>query len=408
MKFEIIILLVIAARLSAELFLLSINRRYLSRRDRELRGTSEQIDSKRLDYCLERSSFASWQMAFDAALLILILYSGVLPQFFEWFRSLAGEGVFSGATLLVLLPLIMGLFSYPWDYYHNFVLEEKYGFNKMSIALWFKDQLKGIILGLTIGLPLVAGLLWLFANLGATWWIYGALTMIVFQLLALLLFPKLILPLFYKLEDLPEGDLKENLGDFMRTCSFEASKMQVMDGSTRSGHSNAFFTGFGKARQVVLFDTLIDQLDGRQLKAVLAHEIGHYRLGHIPKRLIFSIFTTFGSFYLLNVLSTWPPFFTSFGFENGDPVALFLLVSLLSGEFMFWFSPIGNGLSRRHEFEADAYARQQTGDPEALVEALNILAEENLSNPFPHSLYNLFYASHPDFHERKRALLPKA
>lgn len=405
MKFEFFILLVIAARLIAELILLSINRSYLIQRDRDLKGTDEEIDTKRMNYCLDRFSFAHWHLIFDALLLFTVLYSGFLPYFFEWFRAVFGSGVFSGASLLIAVSLLMGLLGYPWDYYHHFVLEEKYGFNKMSVGLWVKDHIKSIMLGFIIGAPLVAGLLYLLENLGESWWIYGALTMIAFQFLALLFFPKIILPLFYKLQDLPDGELKDGLGDFMRSCGFEANKMQVMDGSTRSGHSNAFFTGFGKARQVVLFDTLIDQLDGRQLKAVLAHEIGHYRLGHIPKRLLFSVFTTFASFYLLSLLKEWPTFFNSFGFQVGDPVALFLLVSLLMGEFMFWISPLGNGLSRKHEFEADAYASQQTDDPEALVEALNILAEENLSNPFPHRLHNLFYASHPDFYERKKALL---
>ncbi len=405
MKFELFILLVIAARLSAELILLGLNRSYLKKCVAELRGSPDEIAPKRLNYCLEKFSFGGSQMIFDVLLLIALLYSGILPQFFEWFRAIAGEGIWSGSILLVVISMIMSLFGFPWDYYHHFVLEEKYGFNKMSVALWLKDHLKGLVLGILIGLPVVAGLLWLLKNLGSGWWIYASLAMLAFQLLGLFLFPKFILPLFYKLEDLPEGDLKEQLGSFMRECDFEASKMQVMDGSTRSGHSNAFFTGFGKARQVVLFDTLLDQLDTRQLRAVLAHEIGHYRLGHIPRRLIFAAFSLFGSFYLLSVLSQWPPFFESFGFDVGDPVALFLLVSLLLGEFMFWFSPIGNGLSRKHEFEADSYAREKTGDPEALVEALQILAEENLSNPFPHRIFNLFYASHPDLHERRKALL---
>ena len=405
MKFELFILLVIAARLSAEIILLLINRAYLKKRATELIGSSDEIDQTRLNYCLEKFSFGGFQMIFDAIILIAFLYSGILPQFFEWFRAFAGDGILSGSALLIAISMLMGIFSFPWDYYHHFVLEQKYGFNKMGVALWLKDHIKGLLLGIVIGVPLVAGLLWLYENLGEGWWIYASLVMIAFQLLGLFLFPKLILPLFYKLEDLPEGDLKHELGKFMSACDFEASKMQVMDGSTRSGHSNAFFTGFGRARQVVLFDTLIEQLDSRQLKAVLAHEIGHYRLGHIPRRLIFATISLFGSFYLLNVLSEWPPFFESFGFSVGDPVALFLLVSLLLGEFMFWFSPIGNGLSRKHEFEADAFAKEKTDDPEALVEALQILAEENLSNPYPHKIFNLFYASHPDLHERRSALL---
>ncbi len=405
MEFELFILLVIAARLSAEIILLLINRGYLKKRAQETLGSSDEIAPNRLNYCLEKFSFGGFQMIFDTLILVAFLYSGILPQFFEWFRDFVGHGIWSGSALLIVVSMMMGIFSFPWDYYHHFVLEQKYGFNKMGIGLWLKDHFKGLLLGIIIGVPLIAGLLWLYKNLGTGWWIYASIVMIVFQLLGLFLFPKFILPLFYKLEDLPDGELKLHLGDFMSACDFEASKMQVMDGSTRSGHSNAFFTGFGKARQVVLFDTLIDQLNSRQLKAVLAHEIGHYRLGHIPRRLIFATISLFASFYLLSVLSEWPPFFESFGFTVGDPVALFLLVSLLLGEFMFWFSPLGNGLSRKHEFEADAYAKAKTGDPEALVEALQILAEENLSNPYPHKIFNLFYASHPDLHERREALL---
>ena len=225
-----------------------------------------------------------------------------------------------------------------------------------------------------------------------------------FQLLMLVLYPKLILPLFNKLTPLPEGELRDRLLALGDRTGFKAQAIQVMDGSKRSGHSNAFFTGFGRYRRIVLYDTLMNQLSEEELEAVLAHEIGHYRCGHIPKMIAISAAMLLGGFALIAWLanSTW--FNPAFGLPLGEIAPSLLLFGLLSGAVTFWFSPIGNFFSRKHEYEADTFARDAMKSGEPLSGALRKLAQKNLSNLTPHPWFSAFYYSHPTLVERERAL----
>ncbi len=225
-----------------------------------------------------------------------------------------------------------------------------------------------------------------------------------FQQLMLVLYPKLILPLFNKLTPLPEGDLRNRLLALGDRTGFRARAIQVMDGSKRSGHSNAFFTGFGRFRRIVLFDTLMAQLSAEELEAVLAHEIGHYRCGHIPKMLAVSAAMQLGGFALIAWLARSPWFNTAFGFPPGELAPAFLLFGLLSGLVMFWFSPLTNYFSRRHEYEADAFARDAMGSASPIVGALRKLAQKNLSNLTPHPWFSAFFHSHPTLVERERSV----
>ena len=220
----------------------------------------------------------------------------------------------------------------------------------------------------------------------------------------LVLYPKLILPLFNKLTPLAEGEARTRLLALSDRTGFRASTIEVMDGSKRSAHSNAFFTGFGRFRRIVLFDTLMTQLSQEELEAVLAHEIGHYRRGHIPQRLVTMALLQFGAFAAIAWLAQAPWFNSAFGLPAGATAPTFLLFGLLGGLATFWFSPIGNWVSRKHEYEADAFAREAVGGPAPLSGALRKLSQKNLSNLTPHPLYSAVYYSHPTLVERERAL----
>ena len=278
------------------------------------------------------------------------------------------------------------------------------------MKLWVIDKIKGTLIGFVIGIPL----LWLLMNLVGwledSWWIYAFAIMMAFQLLMMVLYPMLIMPLFNKLSPLEEGPLKERLMALSDRAGFKAKTIQVIDGSKRSAHSNAYFTGFGKFRRIVLYDTLIEQLDEEALEAVLAHEIGHYKKGHIPKMIVMSAAMMLAAFWIIDSLLHSSAFFEGFGFsplasgQAGNLGIAMLLFSLIGGLVTFWISPITNTLSRKHEYEADAFARDAVHGWEPLSRALRRLSEKNLSNLNPHPTYSGFHYSHPTLLERERAM----
>jgi STE24 endopeptidase len=255
-----------------------------------------------------------------------------------------------------------------------------------------------------IGFPLAWGLLALVRWVGSAWWIWGFALIFGFQLLMMVLYPKLILPLFNKLAPLPEGEQRTRLLALADRTGFRAQTIEVMDGSKRSGHSNAFFTGFGRFRRIVLFDTLVAQLAQDELEAVLAHEIGHYKRGHIPKMLAAMAALQLAAFAAVAGLADAPWFNPAFGLPAGALAPTFMVFGLCGGLVTFWFSPLGNFISRKHEYEADAFARDAMGSPAPLVGALRKLAQKNLTNLTPHDLYSAIYYSHPTIIERERAL----
>jgi STE24 endopeptidase len=287
-------------------------------------------------------------------------------------------------------------------------LEERFGFNTTTPKTWWLDWLKGLLLSLAIGLPLVALILKLFVWLGAWWWFWAWVCFAVFQLVMMALAPALILPLFNKFTPLEEGELRERLLALGQRAGFRAREIQVMDGSKRSRHSNAFFTGLGRFRKIVLFDTLVEQLNQPELESVLAHEIGHYKKGHIPKTIALSLGGSLLGFYMIALLAKSGWFLRAFGFAPGNLAPALLLISLLAGVVTFWVSPLFHGLSRRHEYEADAFAAELIHRYEPLVAALRKLNEKNLSNLTPHPFYSGFYYSHPTLLEREAALTRRA
>lgn len=401
----------IVLRLVADLILSALNRAEVRRNAHAAPpGVAAIMDEatykKSVAYTLAKSRFGMVTEIFDTLVLAMVIFGGVLPVLYSLVVGWGGPDAIWTRTLFILFAgVLISIPSLPFEWWEQFGLEQKFGFNKSTPGLWVMDKLKGTLVMFAIGFPLLFALLWVVGWAGDTWWIWGFALMFGFQILMLILYPKVILPLFNKLTPLPEGELRTRLLALGDRTGFEAKTIEVIDGSKRSGHSNAYFTGFGRFRRIVLFDTLIAQLTPEELEAVLAHEIGHYRRGHIPKMIAMSAVMMLGGFAAIAWLakSTW--FNTAFGFPPGEIAPSFLLFGLLSGLVTFWFGPLGNLLSRKYEYEADAFARDAMGGPAAMIGALRKLAQKNLTNLTPHRWFSSFYYSHPTLVEREAALV---
>ena len=414
--FAIIALVLLLSRAIAELWLSRLNQQHVRAHANEVPPTFREIVDeptyrRSVEYTLAKSRFGEVITLFDAVLLIGLLFSGVLPWAFEKFTGAFGTSVWAMTGFLFATGIILSIVSLPFAWYAQFKLEERFGFNTTTVKTWVLDRVKGLLLAVLLGLPLLALVLKLVEWTGLNWWIWAALLVIAFQLLLMLIAPAVIMPLFNKFTPLPEGSaLRERLFALAKRTDFPTRSIEVMDGSKRSHHSNAFFTGFGRFRKIVLFDTLVDQLAEPELESVLAHEIGHYKKRHVMKLLCVSIFGVFIGFAAVAWLARQEWFYRAFGFDYhagfaaGNVVPAMLLFALLAGTISFWFSPLIHLWSRRFEYEADAFAHATMGDAQPLVQALRKLTEKNLSNLTPHPLYSGFYYSHPTLLEREQAL----
>lgn len=405
----LIVLGLILARWAMEFWLRRLNRRHVLAHAKGVpeafKGTIDEATyAKSIQYTLAKSRLSEWEDSYDLVILLGVLFSGVLPWAFYAFTGLLGGAGWSRAAFLFAAGVALSLPGLPLEWYAQFRLEERFGFNTTTPRLWWLDRLKGLLLGLVLGYPLLVMVLKLVEWTGRWWWFWAWAGLLVFQLLLVVLAPVLILPLFNKFTPLPPGSLRDRLLALADRTGFRARAIQVMDGSKRSRHSNAFFTGFGRFRKIVLFDTLIAQLKEPELEAVLAHEIGHYRKKHIPKMLAGSAAGSLWGFFFLAQLAGQDWFYRAFGFEPGNIVPALLLFGLLSGVVTFWFSPLAHYWSRRYEYQADAYAAKAMGGSLSLIGALRKLTEKNLSNLTPHQLFSGFYYSHPTLLERERAL----
>ncbi len=343
-----------------------------------------------------------------------IVFLGVLLVFwwcggFGWLdervRLFVGEGgpILRGLVFVAALVFALGLLRLPFDYYETFVLEERFGFNRATLGIWIADLVKGAALSFAIGAPLLAGLLWIFETVPLAWlWGWGLVTLV--SLLLAYVAPTWILPLFNRFEPLPEGSLRRSIEEMARKCDYPLAEVSVMDGSKRSTKSNAFFTGFGKQKRIALFDTLIAKHSESELVGVLAHEIGHFKLRHIVKALVLGTLTTGAMFFLLGQMMENRALFDAFGVRETSVYVSLVLFGILMTPVNDLLSVAGNWLSRKHEFEADAYAAKATGDPGAMGEALRKLSRDNLSNLTPHPFYVFLHYTHPPVVERIAAL----
>lgn len=371
---------------------------------------SLQAHQKAADYTIAKGRLGLIEMALSAAVLLGWTLLGGLHVLNQLLLSLLGGGMWQQLALLAAFTAISGLIGLPLSLYQTFVVEERFGFNKMTWRLWLADAAKGLIVGALIGLPIAASMLWLMGATGRLWWLWAWAFWMGFNLLLMLIYPTFIAPLFNKFQPLEDEGLKARVTALMQRCGFSAKGLFVMDGSRRSAHANAYFTGFGAAKRVVFYDTLLRQLTPGEVEAVLAHELGHFKHRHIVQRVILMFALSLAGFALLGWLSTQVWFYTGLGVlpsvsldpalaaAPNDALAL-LLFMLVVPVFTFFISPLFSRLSRRHEFEADAYAMAHASGAD-LSSALLKLYEDNASTLTPDPVYVNFYYSHPPATER--------
>ncbi|CDG84509.1 M48 family metallopeptidase [Janthinobacterium agaricidamnosum] len=366
---------------------------------------------KAADYTVAKTRFGLLGLVVNSAVLIGFTLLGGLQWLAIGVLHLTGPGMLYQIGLIVAFAAISGLIDLPFDYYKQFVLEQRFGFNKMSKGLFFGDMLKGVLLGAVIGLPLIWVVLTLMGQTGDLWWLYAWLVWSGFQLLMMVLYPTVIAPLFNKFVPLADASLKARIEGLMQRVGFASKGLFVMDGSKRSAHGNAYFSGFGANKRIVFFDTLLSRLAPQEIEAVLAHELGHFKLKHIVKRIAVMFVVSLGFLALLGFLKNQLWFYTGLGV---DPVALMLagqsndamvllLFMLALPVFTFLLGPLTSLSSRKHEFEADAFAATHT-DARDLVSALVKMYEDNASTLTPDPLHSAFYDSHPPASVRIRHL----
>lgn len=400
----------VVARWAAETCLSGLNRQHVNAHAGAVpEAFRDTVDAptyaRSVEYTLAKSRFGILEDAWGTLILLLALFTPVVPGVFSAFRDRFGAGVVTDTCWLFSVGMLLSIPELPFSWWQQFRIESRFGFNQSTQGTWWMDRLKGLLLGAVLGIPLLMLLLKLVSWLGDSWWIAGWAVMLGFQLLMTVLAPLVILPLFNKLTPLPDGSLRDRLLKLGERTGFSARSILVMDGSRRSSHSNAFFTGFGSFRKIVLFDTLINQLTEPELEAVLAHEVGHYKRGHIPKMLLGSAAMSFLGFACVAWLARRPEFTGAFGFAPGSGLAPALLCfGLLGGTVTFWTGPLMNRWSRKHEFEADRYAADAMGETTSLIGALRKLSEKNLSNLTPHPIFSAWHYSHPTLVEREQAL----
>ncbi len=353
---------------------------------------------KAADYSVDRSRFALQTTLVDSALLMFLTLGGGLA----WLHDLCSArlaGLPYGLALIFSVMLISGIIDLPFSLYRQFVIEARHGFNRMTLGLFFADLAKQTLIGIVIGAPLILAVLWLMNSMGSLWWLYVWLFWSAFNLLIMFVYPTWIAPLFNKFSPLADGEMKTRIEALLVRCGFRSSGLFVMDGSKRSSHGNAYFTGFGNNKRIVFFDTLLERLTPSEVEAVLAHELGHFRRHHIVYRMALMFALSLGFLWLLGQLIDAPWFYSGLGVPAQNTALALVLFFLVIPVFTFLLSPLGSYLSRRNEFEADAYAAEHASAGD-LVRALVKLYEENAATLTPDPLHSLFYDSHPPAAQR--------
>lgn len=374
----------------------------------------EHVDAQTLEKtCLyEDAKYKLWipssilELVLSLYLVYCFFYPALLERICTW-----TENSFFVAVLFIVLGGIPGaILSVPFALYSEFGIEKHFGFSNMTLGMWISDEIKGFLINLVIMAPLLLAMIGLFKYASGWWWILLGCIYLAFSLGVSIVYPIFIAPIFNKFTPLEDGELKTRLEELLKKCGFKASGLFVMDASKRSGHSNAYFTGFGKSKRVVLYDTLIEQLTIDEIEAVLGHELGHYKHHHILKKMMFMIPGVFAALFVASLFIKLPELYIGFGFDVGDFIPyqmMFIgvfLISLVFGEWMDLFRPILNFLSRRDEFQADAFAKKICGSGEPLCTALIKLNKENLSEIQVPKIYSVFNYNHPPLLERIAAL----
>jgi STE24 endopeptidase len=354
---------------------------------------------KAADYSAEKIKASQYFHLFDLIIFILWTLGGGLEFLNRFAMTLGTSDITKGLIFFGLLGLISSALSLPHSLYFTFVIEEKYGFNKTTLKTYIMDRIKGAILAIAIGGPIAWSILKIMEKLGNTWWIYAFIFLTVIQLLLIFIFPTFIAPIFNKFSPLPEGEVKERIVLLLEKCGLRNSGLFVMDASKRSGHGNAYFTGFGKNKRVVFFDTLINTLDAEEVEAVLAHELGHMKKKHILKGMIKGFAMSFIGFAVLGYLKNSFEFFQGHGVQTPSNYMALTLFSMVAGVYTYFLTPVSAWFSRKNEYEADEFASKHAR-ADKLITALVKMYRDNASSLTPDPIYSKFYFSHPPALER--------
>ena len=353
-----------------------------------------EAHQKAADYTLAKIKLGNIDGALGIIILLLLTLGGGINSAFSYWTSIASSPLIAGVAATATIFLIMTVVEIPTSVYQTFVIEEKFGFNKSSVNQFIKDQFLHLALGAAIGLPILALILWVMDNVGSLWWLWAWGIIMGFSLLMSWLFPTLIAPLFNKFTPMEEGSLKDRIQGLLARCGFNSQGIFIMDGSKRSGHGNAYFTGLGNNKRIVFFDNLVNSLDDEELEAVLAHELGHFKCKHVIKMLIATSIMTLISFAILGWLINEPWFYSGLGVEQPSNAAALLLFMLVSSSFTFFMQPISAYFQRQFEFEADDFAANNA-KASKMISGLVKLYEENANTLTPDPLYSAFHYSHP-------------
>ena len=356
---------------------------------------SLEAHRKAADYSIAKTRLNIAAIVFDAAVLLALTFGGGLQAIDNLAASFFPAGIARGVLFVAILTVIMSVIELPFSLYRTFGIESRFGFNKMTLAMFFADLAKTSALSVVLGLPLLFTVLWLMAGMGELWWLYVWMVVVAFMLFMQFIAPTVIAPLFNKFSPMHDGEMKQRIENLISRCGFTSKGLFVMDGSKRSSHGNAYFTGFGNSKRIVFFDTLLSRLEIPEIEAVLAHELGHFRMRHVIKRLGLMVVSTLLFFWLLGTLKDQAWFYEGLNvaYPATDAMALTLFF-LVVPVFTFLFQPLLAMYSRKHEFEADEYAAQFTPARD-LIHALVKLYKDNASTLTPDPLHSAFYDSHP-------------
>ncbi len=380
-------------------------------RERVPEAFSGQIElaahQKAADYTCAKTRLSLRAIAFDAALLLAFTLGGGIQLVNDWSLSVFDTPLVQGMAVIVTVLLISSILETPFGLYSTFVIEAGFGFNKMTPGLYLLDALKGLLLGAVLGLPLLFGVLWLMQQMGDEWWLYVWGVWVGFSLLLLFIYPAFIAPLFNKFQPLQDEATKARIAALLQRCGFTVSGLFVMDGSKRSTHGNAYFTGFGKTKRIVFFDTLLQRLAPAEMDAVLAHELGHFKHRHVMKRIAITFAASLAFLWLLAQLMQSDWFYQGLGVQSKSTALALLLFFMTLPVFTFLLQPLSSYYSRKHEFEADDYAAAQTAAGD-LAAALVKLYQDNAKTLTPDPLYAAFYESHPPAAERIAHLMGRS
>lgn len=406
---KILLLALYLLTLAAGLWLRALNQRHLRRHGStvppEFAGAVDPEVLRRTSaYTLAQSRLGLIESLFGAGLTVVFFFGGLLPLYDGWIASLSGSFVVAGLFFFLGLQLVQTLLDIPFSLYRNFVLEARFGFNVMSGRLWLTDLLKSTLLSLLLLGLLTAGALALIQASPHRWWLWVWGFVALVTLFLMYLSPYVIEPLFYRFEPVRNESLRQRIEALMEKAGLQISRVQQVDASRRSRHSNAYFTGIGRVKRIVLFDTLLAQMTHDEILAILAHEAGHWRLGHIRRRLWTAELLSLAAFFLAFHLLQWGGLPQLLGLEHSSFFAEVAILGFLGSLVSFPLTPVGSWLSRRHEWQADRFAVELTGEPHNLASALVKLSSENLANLHPHPFYAWFHYSHPPMVERVRAL----